>query len=240
LATAAGAILGWAVLLSAAAAVVTAVARRAAAKKILTPLLVGVALRLVVMLVAHAGSVSLRDHGIFYLDDRTYLHGATVLADEWRAGHFPDPARYDILGTYQFGYQIFLAAIFTLGSTSLLLGKLANVLLGGFTVYLVGRLGGRLLGDGATVRAAWVAALAPSMIWWSAPLLKEALATMLLALGLLAVTELPRRRALAMLAGVVAVLAVVRGPAALALIVGAGVAVAIAENGGGSMSRART
>jgi hypothetical protein len=211
------------------AAVLITVVRRAAAQGMLAPLVVGIALRLVVMLVAHADSVSLGDHGVFYLDDQTYLHGASVLADDWRAGRFPNPARYDILGTYQFGYQLFLAAIFTLcGGTSILLGKLANVLFGGVTVYLVGRLGGRLLGDRAKVQAAWVAALAPSMIWWSAPLLKEALATMLLALGLLAVTALPQRRALVTLAAVVALLAPVRAPAALALVVGAAVAVAIA------------
>jgi hypothetical protein len=216
------------VLLIGASAVAMAVGRRAAAAGILAPLVVGVALRLVVMLVAHMGSVSLGDHGIFYLDDQTYLHGATVLADNWRAGHTPDPARYNVLGTYQFGYQTFLAAIFTLGAPSILLGKLANVLLGGVTVYLVGRLGGQLLGDRGKIRAAWVAALAPSLVWWSAPLMKEALSTTLLVLGALAVTALPQRRALVTLGVVLAALTVVRAPAALALMVGAGVAVAIA------------
>jgi hypothetical protein len=223
-----GAILGWGVLLIGAGAVMMAVGRRAAAAGILAPLVVGVALRLVVMLIAHMGSVSLGDHGIFYLDDQTYLHGATVLADDWRAGHTPDPARYNVLGTYQFGYQLFLAAIFTLGAPSLLLGKLANVLLGGVTVYLAGLLGGQLLGDRAKVRVAWVAALAPSLIWWSAPLMKEALSTTLLVLGAFAVTALPQRRAFVTMGVVLAALMIVRTPAALALMVGAGVAVAIA------------
>jgi hypothetical protein len=66
------------------------------------------------------------------------------------------------------------------------------------------------------------------MIWWSATLMKEALATTLLVLGLLAVTYLPRRRAVATLVAVLAWLAIVRGPAALALVAGAGVAIATA------------
>jgi hypothetical protein len=222
------AIVGWAVLIAVAAAVAVAVGRRARANGIMAPLVVGVLLRLVVMIVAHVGSVSLGNHGIFFLDDQTYRNGATLLADNWRGGHTPDLSAYNVTGTYQFGYQAFLAAIFTLGTPSLLLGKLVNVLLGGVSIYLTGRLGGRLLGERAKVRAAWVAALAPGMVWWSAALMKETLSTVLLLLGLLALVELPRRRAVVTIALVAAAFAVVRTPAAVALIAGAGVAVAIA------------
>jgi hypothetical protein len=180
------------------------------------------------MVVAHIGSLSLGDHGIFYLDDQTYLYGGTFLAHSWRGGHTPDPAAYNVLGTYQFGYQFFLGAIFTLGTPSILLGKLANVLLGGVSVYLTGRLGGRLLGERAKQRAAWIAALAPGMVWWSATMMKETVSTALLLLGVLAVLDLPRRRALVTLALVLAALAVVRLPAAVALTIGAGAAAAIA------------
>jgi hypothetical protein len=222
------AVIGWAVLLGAGAAAVVALGRRAAALGVLAPVAVGLGLRLVVMGIAHAGSLSLGDDGILFLDDRTYLNGAGKLADFWRDGQTPDPSRFDILGTYQFGYQIFLTAIFTLGTDSVLLGKLANVLLGGVTVYLVARIAGRVLGSGAEVRAAWLAALAPTLVWWSAPMMKEALATALLAGGILAATYLPRPRAMTAFAAIVCVLAVVRGSAALALVVGAGMAVAIA------------
>ena len=223
-----GAVLGWCLLLIAAGGLALAVMRRAAGHGILAPVLVGLGLRVVVMVVAHLGSLSLGDHGLFFVDDGTYRHGASVVAELWRGAHLTDPARYDVLGTYQYGYQLFLAAIFTLGTTSVLLGKLANVLLGGVTVYLVGRLGGELLGERAKVRAAWTAALAPSMVWWSATLMKETLATMLLVLGLLAVTRLPRPRAVGSLLAVFVALTLVRGPAALALLVGTGVGIAAA------------
>ncbi|MEA2419017.1 MAG: hypothetical protein QOE60_1223 [Thermoleophilaceae bacterium] len=220
--------LGWLVLAGAALALMVTVGRRAVAHGIIVPVVVGLILRVVVMVIAHAGSVSLGDHGIFFLDDETYRHGAVVLSDLWRGGHTPDPSRYNVLGTYQYGYQLYLAAIFTLGTSSVLLGKLWNVLLGSATVYLVGRLGGQLLGERAKVRAAWIAALAPGMVWWSATLMKETFATWLLALGLLAVTALPRPKAVAVLAAVLVALTVARGPSALALIVGAGVALAVA------------
>lgn len=228
MANAVAAVLGWGVLLAGAGALALLVGRRAASRGILAPLVVGVGLRFVVMLIAHAGSLSLGDRGLFFLDDQTYLQDGTMLAELWRAGHTPDPARYDVVGTYQFGYQIFVGLIFTLGTSSILLGKLANVLLGGATVLIVACIAGRVLGEQAQVRAAWLAALAPNLIWWSAPLMKEALATMLLALGALAVTALPRPRAVATLGMVLAALMVVRGAAALALVVGAGIAIAIA------------
>jgi 4-amino-4-deoxy-L-arabinose transferase-like glycosyltransferase len=221
------AILGWAVLLGAAAAVALVVGRRAAAHGILVAVVVGLALRLVVMLIAHAGSVDLGDHGFLFVDDQTYFSRASRLVDLWQSGRFPDPSRHDIFGTYQFGYELFLAGIFALGTKSVLLGKLVNVLVGGITVYVVARLGGRLLGKQAQVRAAWLAALAPSLVWWSAPLVKEALATLLVCLGVLAVTALPRTSAVATLGAVLAALVLVRPTAAVALFVGAAVALAV-------------
>src|SRR5436853_1426410 len=223
-----GALLGWGCLLLAAGAAAQAVLRRARAHGILVPVLVGFALRAVVMVVAHLSSLSLGDHGLFYVDDGTYRNGAGVVAELWRGAHLTDPSRYDILGTYQYGYQLFLAAIFTLGTTSVLLGKVANVLFGSATVYLVGRLGGEVLGERAKVRMAWIAALAPGMVWWSATLMKAALATTLLMLGLLAVTALPRPRAVVSFLAVFVALTLVRGPGAFALLVGAALGIAIA------------
>lgn len=221
-------VLGWCVLLALGGAFVLFIVRRSQRHGLLVPVLVGFGVRLAVMVIAHIGSVSLGDHGILVLDDGTYLRGATRLADFWRAGHTPDPARYNILGTFQFGYQIFLAALFTLGIPSILLGKLVNVLLGAATVLTAGLLAGRLLGERAKLRAAWIVALAPSLVWWSAPLLKEAMATLLMTVGLLAVTYLPQRRAVLGLGAILAYLLVLRGPEALALMAGATVAVALA------------
>jgi hypothetical protein len=221
-------VLGWCVLLFGAGALSLYVVRRARVHGVLVPVLVALVLRLAVMLIAHAGSLSLGDHGILFLDDETYFRGAGKIADFWRHGHTPDPARVDILGTYQFGYQLFLGVLFTLGTTSVLLGKLVNVMLGAVTVLVVALLAGRLLGERAKVRAAWVIALAPNLVWWSAPMLKEVLATLVLALGLLAVTYLPRLKAVIGLGAILAFLLILRGPAALALMVGAATAVALA------------
>jgi hypothetical protein len=189
---------------------------------------VGLGLRLVVMLIAHVASISLGDHGFLAVDDGTYMRGGTKLAEFWRAGQTPDPVRTGILGTYQFGFQVFLGALFTLGATSLLLGKLVNVLLGTASILVVALLGGRLLGQRAQVRAAWLMALAPTVVWWSAPLLKEAMATFMVAAGLLAITYLPRPRALVAFGAVLAFLLILRGPAAIALVVGAAVAIGLA------------
>jgi hypothetical protein len=221
-------IVGWSVLLLAVGAVARVVIRRARALGLLAPLAVGFLLRLAVMLIAHIGSLSLGDHGLLVVDDQTYLNGGVLVSELWRGGHTSNLTQPDVLGTYQLGYQLFLAAIFTLTTPSVLLGKVMNVLFGTITILLVGILGGRLLGERARLRAAWVAALAPSLVWWSAPLLKEAGATMLMMFALIAITYLPRPRALALLAFVIALFMVVRGPAAFALVAGALLAVAIA------------
>jgi hypothetical protein len=221
-------VIGWGVLLLLGAVALRALWRRSRAAGILAPVLVGLALRLVVMVMAHLGSLSLGDHGILFLDDQTYYHGASVLTGYLDDGQLMNPARYDVLGTYQAGYQFLLVGLFTLGTPSVLLGKLVNVLLGTATILLVALIGERLLGRHATRRVAWLTALAPTLVWWSAPMLKEALATFLVALGMLAAMSLPRRRALVSFAAVAGYLMIVRGPAALALVVGAGLALLVA------------
>ena len=220
--------LGWSVLIGAIAWVSLAVGRRAAAAGILVPLLVGLGLRLAVMALTHASSLSLGDHGIFYLDDETYRLRASTVAGFWRDGLLPDPARPDVVGSYQFGYELFLGVIFTLGTSSVLLGKLVNVVIGCVTIYVVARIAGQVLGERAKVRAAWIAALWPTMIWWSGTLMKESLAILLLALGILAAINLPRRGAVIGLAVLLPVLFLARGPAAIALMLGIAVGVAVA------------
>lgn len=215
-------------LVCATVAIALAVGRRARRDGILVPLVAGVLLRLVVMLIAHAGSLSLGDHGILFVDDKTHYDGASYLAGLWRDGHFPNPASVGVLGTFQFGYPAFVGVIFALGTTSILLGKLANVLLGGITIFLTARIAGNVLGERAKLRAAWIAALAPSLVWWSASMMKEALATALVMLAVLAITELPRRKALLAFGAVLAALMVVRTSGVLALVIGAGLAIAIA------------
>jgi hypothetical protein len=228
LAGAVATILGWAILASVAVVVARTLWRRAAADGVLTPVLAGIGLRLGVLVIAHISSVSLGDHGLLFVDDRTHFEGAKTLAALWRDGQVPDPSTHDVLGTLQFGYPAFIALIFTLGTNSILLGKLSSVLLGGIVVYLVARISGAVLGERAKLRGAWLAALAPSLVWWSTTLMKEALATMLVALGVLAITKLPRPRALVWLGVALAALIVVRSAGLLALVVGGIVAVALA------------
>ncbi|MEA2442782.1 MAG: hypothetical protein QOJ12_74, partial [Thermoleophilales bacterium] len=203
-------LLGWAVLAGAAGALLLVLLRGARDHGILAPVAVGLGVRLAVMLVAHGGSTSLGDGGFFYLDDQTYMRGATRLAHLWAQGSLPDPGRYDVVGTHLFGYQFLVAVLFGLGTTSVVLGKLANVLIGAVTVYLVARIAGRVLGEQAQVRGAWLAALAPSLVWWSAPLMKEAVVTMAIALGVFAATTLPRRLSAATFGVALAMLVLLR------------------------------
>ena len=72
------------------------------------------------------------------------------------------------------------------------MAKLVNVLFGTATVLIIGLIAREVLGQGAHRRAAWLVALAPGVVWWSAPLLKEAFVTFLTAAAVLAALKLPR------------------------------------------------
>lgn len=182
---------------------------------LLGPVVVGGLLRLGVMLIAHQGSLSLDEGGFMQLDDASYAHQAQTLATYWRDVDFVDPAA--ALGTYQFGFPVLIAAIFTLVGSEVLAAKLVNVLAGAATVLVIGLIAKQLLGESASRRAAWLVALAPGVVWWSAPLLKEAVATLLVAGAILAILRLPR--SWPVLSALLAVLVVVRSPSAAVLAV---------------------
>ena len=225
------AVLVWAVWL---------VLRGASAHAILAPVAVGLGLRLIVMLAAHFGSVWSGDHGYMYRDDRGYVAMATVIAEHWRAGEIVNPAREDIAGTYIYGYPAFLGLVFTIAGSKLLLAKAINVVLSAATVLLGALLGERLLGRQVLGRTAWLLALMPTLVWWSAPAMKEAACAFLFVACLLALTRFFRPGAIAAFAAAGLALAMTRttlavafGLAALGLVV----YLAVRERGRAALAR---
>ncbi len=181
-----------AVFVAAVGLAVYVIVTKARAAGLLAPVLIGGALRLAVMVVAHAGSISLNDGGLMFVDDVTYAQHGSALADLWRSGDFANPSNFDLTGSYQFGYPVLVGLVFTLVGESVFVAKLVNVLFGTATVLIIGLIAREVLGQGAHRRAAWLVALAPGVVWWSAPLLKEAFVTFLTAAAVLAALKLPR------------------------------------------------
>jgi hypothetical protein len=203
--------------------------RSASAHGILLPVAVGLGLRLVVMLAAHFGSVWSDDHGFMYRDDRGYEAMAKVIAEHWRAGEIVNPAREDIAGTYIYGYPAFLGLVFTIAGTKLLLAKAINVVFAAATVLVGALLGERLLGRQALRRTAWLMALMPTLVWWSAPVMKEAGCALLFVACLLALTHFFRPWAIALFAASYLMLAMTRTTLAVAFgIAGIGLVVFLA------------
>jgi hypothetical protein len=167
--------------------------RRAGAEGLVWPVAVGFGLRLAVMLVAHA--LSAGEHGLLFLDDQTMFRYGVRIASAWRAAHLINPAAYNYAASYEFGYPVLVGAVFTLVGPHVLAVKLVDVVLGTATVLMVGMLARRFVGARATLPATWIAALMPTLVWWSAPMLKECLATFLCTAAVLAVSSRPSRRA---------------------------------------------
>jgi 4-amino-4-deoxy-L-arabinose transferase-like glycosyltransferase len=180
---------------------------------LLAAVLLGLLLRAVVMLLAQL----LSHNGLFYVDDGGYVREGSLIAHEWLRGHFVNPSSYQYAGSLAFGYQLTVACITVLVGKSLIAVKLVNVLLGSAMVLLVGLLARRLFDGKGGPAAAWLMALIPTSIWWSAVALKEALVAFLAVGALLALTYLPKRRAAIALGLAFVVLAVTRSTAVVAL-----------------------
>jgi hypothetical protein len=187
--------------------------------------LAGLAIRLVVMLIAHAISVHQGTGGMMFIDDITYYQDGKLLAAYWGAGHLVDPQGVNFVGSLQFGFQSLVGVVFTLVGDSVVAAKLVNVLAGGATILICAHIADVALGRASVNRAAWFVALLPSAIWWSAPMLKEAAATMLFALALLLALRTVRKPMFALPALLVLLaLAVTRASAAVSVAVPAGAA----------------
>jgi hypothetical protein len=202
--------------------------RRAHTEAVLVPVAVGLGLRLAVMVTAHVASVVHGDHGFFFLDDRGYDEIGRRLADAWRAGRLPDITSVQYAGSYAFGFEGFVGAIYFVAGPHVVAIKLANVLLGTAAVLLAARVASLLFGDTAGRRTAWLVALSPTLVWWSATMLKEAIAAFLLLAVLLEVLQLWQPRALILALAAMAALGITRITAAIAVaiavVVGLGVA----------------
>jgi hypothetical protein len=192
-------------------------ARRAG---VLAPVLWGLGIRLGAMLVVHGSSLLAGESGLMFLDDKTYLWKGTAIASAWRAGDVINPGSYDYAGTPMFGYQALLGVAFLLVG-DIIAGKLVNVLASTGTVLCTALIAGKIWGDEARRRAAWLAALLPGLVWWSTPMMKEAVAGFLLAACLLALLNLGRPWALAWFVLALGALALTRTAAAAALLLAA-------------------
>jgi hypothetical protein len=205
---------GIALFASLVAAALYALLHHAVRLHLLAPVIVALVVRLVVMVVAQLAS---GHGGAFYLDDAGYSREAALIAHQWLEGHVINPSSYQYAGSLAFGYQTMVACIFLLTGKSMIAGKLINVLLGTATVLLIGLLSGRLFGTSTMRRAAWLMALIPTSVWWSAVLLKESLVAFLVIGAMLAFIYWPRRGAVVTFILVMGALAVTRSPAVLAV-----------------------
>jgi hypothetical protein len=169
-------VIGVAVLLVLAGVAIRLIVRAARANDVLAPVLWGGGLRFGVMVAAHVVSSLAGDGGFQYLDDSGYSNVGELLAGQWLAGS--PPRALEPAGVLLHGGPVFyhLAGLLTLitGSSVIPL-KLLNVLLSTATVLFAALLADRVLGRWAVRRTAWIVALAPTIIWWSAPMLKEPL-----------------------------------------------------------------
>jgi hypothetical protein len=207
---------GIALFASVVAAALHVLLRHAVRLHLLAPVIVALVARLVVMLVAQLAS---GHGGAFYLDDAGYSREAALIARQWLEGHVINPSSYQYAGSLAFGYQTMVACIFLLTGKSMVAAKLINVLLGTATVLLVGLLSGRLFGMSTMRRAAWLMALIPTSVWWSAVVLKESLVAFLVMGAMLAFVCWPRRAAVVTFTLAMGALIVTRSPAALAVTV---------------------
>jgi 4-amino-4-deoxy-L-arabinose transferase-like glycosyltransferase len=195
---------------------------------LLAPLVVGALLRLGVMVGAHIASVAAGDGGFMFSDDRGFDAEAERLAAAWDQGEAADPRSYQYVGSYVFGYPATIAAVYVLVGPQLLVAKLLNVLFGAAVIVASARLAEPLAGARAARRAAWFVAFAPTLVWWTAPLLREAAVTLVITVALAVALRLPSARAAIGLGACFAALILLRIPAALAVAAAVAAATAVA------------
>jgi 4-amino-4-deoxy-L-arabinose transferase-like glycosyltransferase len=202
------------VLLAGLTALVLHVAR---GRGLLTPVAVGLALRLVAMVGVHLASVADGGSGFLFSDDRAFYDDAALLADRWREGRLASPI--GVADSYQAGFQAITAAVFFLTGPSLIAGKLLSVATSAATVLLAGLVAGRVAGPGAARTTAWVVALMPTLVFWATGFLKEPVVGFIALGALLAITALSRPVAALVAIAATGALVSVRGLVGVALAV---------------------
>jgi hypothetical protein len=208
-------VVAFAVLLAALALLMLRTARRGG---ILAPVVVGLALRLGVVGVAHFISIDLGQNGFFFHDDRAYWIEGVRIGHFWGAGEFVNPARTEFSGSSQYGYWVLIATTVLAAGSSMIAAKLVNVLISAATVVVVAAICRDVFGTHAARVGAWVAALNPLLIWWAVPILKEATVAFLVAAAILCALRIGRGAPYALSLGVlIGCLALTRATAALAI-----------------------
>jgi hypothetical protein len=200
--------------------------------RVLTPVLAGLALRLAVMLAAQIASASAGEHGFLYIDDIGYAEVGRLIAHHWAHFHFINPTGYAYAGSYQAAFPALVGLTYALVGDirGMVAVKLFDVLLGGASVLLGSRLVAAVFGERSAARGAWFLALAPTVIWWSAPMIKEAMATFLMLAVVLGILNARSWRAVLAVVIAITVLVLTRASAAISviaalLIVAVGVAI---------------
>lgn len=168
-------------------------------RDLLAPVLLALALRSAATLVLHLLSVSHGDQGFFYLDDIGYDRIGQVLGGQWGYLHLVNPTSVRYAGSYQVAFPVLVGFVYAFaGPHGLIAMKVVDVLLSAATVLLGALNAERILNREAGRRAAWLLAVAPSLVWWSAPMLKESLVAFLAAAVILALLSRPRGALLAL------------------------------------------
>ena len=169
--------------------------RIARTEGLLAPVAAAFGVRLLLTAVLHVVSVATGHGGFFYIDDHGYTIDGRYLAHLWLQGH---PGNvFEPLGVLPNGGPLFyqtVAGVFVLTDNSVLAMKIVDVLAGTGTVLCAGILANRLLGPQRGRWTAWVVALAPTIVWWTLPMLREPLAAFFAAATLAAATGIPRWR----------------------------------------------
>jgi hypothetical protein len=152
------------------------------------PLVVGVGVRVFVVVCFQVL------HGNFlFLDDQGDDGIGWFLAQSWHMHMFPSPAAVAVTNSYL--YYVLVAAVYFVFGRHWLLIKLIAALLSALSVPAATAIGVSLSGRRLGIRAAWLAALYPSAVFWGATGLKDGpLATLALAMAAIALRPLTMRR----------------------------------------------
>lgn len=134
----------------------------------MTPVLVGATIRILVMLVVHVY------HGSFlFLDDQGYDKVGWALATAWHHHTFPNPGSYAYGGSANYGYFVYVAAIYYVFGHSTIVVGLFNACLSSLACYFAGAIAEEVGGKELTRPAAWMMALYPTAIFWGSVGLKD-------------------------------------------------------------------
>lgn len=118
-------------------------------------------------------------HGQIFVDDGTYFIRGRSIAEGWLSGRPVDLVQ--AAGSRHFGYFAYNAVHYLISSQTMLLPKTTNAFLGAFTPLFIYSIAAGLFQKRVAVISAWLIALHPTLIFWSANNLKDIAAAFLVA-----------------------------------------------------------